>query len=180
MYKRKARSLDKKVHARYTYAWNWFSYHASQRLIAFRYFLLIIGAISLGYFKCLEMKLFWYSVFICFFGMMVCVAFFLLEIRNEELVNCGRHALDRLEEEMGLEIRKDDVDRRHLRESLQGTFYFRKKQNSKKSEELEKPEKIPKLIKDITKHKFWLRVIYLLAFLAFFALLVERIIKVLN
>lgn len=175
MSKGRAWGLDKKVDERYKYAWDWFSYHASQRLIAFRYFLLIIGAIALGYFKCLEMELFWHSVFICFFGMMVCVAFFLLEIRNDELVNCGRHALDKLEKEMGLQIRKDDVDRRHLRESLQGTFYFRKKQNSKKSEELEKPEKIPKLIKYITKHKFWLRVIYLLAFLAFFALLVEKL-----
>lgn len=34
----------------YKYAWDWFSYHAAQRLTTFRFFLIIIGVVVVGYF----------------------------------------------------------------------------------------------------------------------------------
>lgn len=69
MSKRKTWRLAKKIDERYKYAWDWFSYHAAQRLIAFRYFLLIIGAISLGYLKCHENEWFLLTLIVCCFGM---------------------------------------------------------------------------------------------------------------
>ncbi len=34
---------------RLTYAWNWFSYHAGQRLSAFNFFLVIVGVLTVGF-----------------------------------------------------------------------------------------------------------------------------------
>lgn len=85
----------------FTYAWNWFEYHASQRLIAFRFYLIIIGAVGWIFLRG-DLS----SIGILhgrFFGAALSVVslfFYLLEKRNNKLVNCGRFALDRLEKDM--------------------------------------------------------------------------------
>ncbi len=33
------------------YAWKWFEYHAGQRLVAFNFLLVLMGALSVGYYK---------------------------------------------------------------------------------------------------------------------------------
>jgi fatty acid desaturase len=137
---------DKKLELKYKYAWNWFQYHAQQRLTSFRYFLLIVGALFVGYQKSFEGgQPAVLRVFISSFGILISVAFYLLEIRNEELVNCGRDSLDTIEKEIGLTIREGDKDRTHLNNSLDclsNRIGYDK-------------------LKDITKHKTWFRVIYL-------------------
>jgi hypothetical protein len=79
------------------------------------------------------------------------VAFWLLEVRNEELVNCGRHALDDLEEKLGQRIRRDERERKYLSESL-GPISRRI------------PEKCRPIL---MKHRFWLRVIHLVTGIGF-------------
>lgn len=147
---------DKKLELQYKYAWDWFQYHAQQRLVAFRYFLIIVGALFVGYQKCLEEngqpKL---KLFICLFGFLFSFAFYFLEIRNEELVNCGRDSLDKIEKDIGLTIREDDENRKHLK----------------------KPWLLKKLMPEkwfnlITKHKFWFRVIYLISGFIFLYLII--------
>ena len=39
-------SIDEKAQ---NYAWNWFEYHAGQRLTSFNYFLILIGVVVVGY-----------------------------------------------------------------------------------------------------------------------------------
>ena len=98
----------------FTYAWNWFSYHAAQRLIAFRFYLIIIGAVGWLFFKegtavtYLDNPLLGVSLFV------VSLFFYLLEVRNNQLVNCGREALDELEKDLELlntpyAIRQKDI-----------------------------------------------------------------------
>lgn len=153
----------KEIDIEYKYAWDWFSYHAAQRLIAFRFFLIIIGAVSVGYSTCLANKFFWPSVIISSFGVFISVAFYFLEIRNEELVNCGRHALNKLEgreegekrEVIELKIRLDDYNREYLTESLD---WFSRKL-------------IPRILPaSLIKHRFWLRAIYGFTFVSFLVL----------
>ncbi len=139
----------------YKYAWDWFSYHAGQRLTTFRFFLIMIGVVIVGYFKCVE--LYWprFGIVMGSFGALIAVAFWLLEIRNEELVNCGRAALDQLEERMQLKIRKSDENRQCLERSLgivSRPLYCI----------------IPKGCRDkLVKHRFWLRMIHGVAFAGF-------------
>lgn len=133
------------------YAWDWFSYHAAQRLTTFRFFLIIIGVVIVGYFKCVELEWRGLGFLIGLFGVLISIAFWLLEIRNEELVNCGRHALDKLEESAGLTIRKDDKDRTYLEESLDPVS------------RLIPPSWRPRAV----KHRFWLRLIQLVTGIGF-------------
>jgi hypothetical protein len=139
----------------YKYAWDWFSYHAAQRLTTFRFFLILIGVVVIGYFKCVELHWPRFGIVMGSFGGLIAVAFWLLEIRNEELVNCGRAALDRLEEKMQLTVRKDDVERKHLKKSLgvlSGALYCI----------------IPESCGNkLVKHRFWLRSIHGVTFWGF-------------
>lgn len=142
------------------YAWDWFSYHAGQRLRAFHFFLIIIGVVVVGYLKCVDEKWQGFGFLIGLFGFFISIAFWILEIRNEELVNCARGALMKLEEQVGLTtIRKDDDARKHLKKSLDWFSWLLSRL-------------IParwrfKIGGTIVKHRFWLRLIYLVTGIAF-------------
>ena len=69
------------------YAWNWFEYHAAQRLTAFRYFLVFLGILLIGYNSGLEAQNVFFASAVGCVGAFVSLAFLALEIRNEELVN---------------------------------------------------------------------------------------------
>lgn len=151
----------KRVELALKYAWDWFNYHAAQRLTAFRAYLIILGVIALGYARFLEIGTTPARV-IGAFGALISVAFLLLDIRNTELVNCGRVALDTIEAEIGSAIREDDRKRRQLYGAL-GWL----------SQRLLRPlgvrenEPIPGILRELTLHQFWLRTILFLLFLAF-------------
>ena len=72
------------------YAWEWFKYHAQQRAQIFNYFLIITGALLYGLTSDTNGD---YNQIIAILGVVVSLAFYFLEKRNEELVNCGRDAL---------------------------------------------------------------------------------------
>ena len=85
----------------FEYAWKWFSYHAEQRLKAFHFFLIFIGVIVVGLSNCWGKSNLWVAgALIYLFGIISCILFWFLEIRNEELVNYGRDALKKIEEKM--------------------------------------------------------------------------------
>ncbi len=87
--------------------WKYFEFHADQRLRAFYYYLIIIGALAFAYYYCSTFNLpkdaeqiFNFRLFapyISIFAAMVSIGFFFLEVRNVELINTGR---DRLKGEL--------------------------------------------------------------------------------
>ncbi len=87
----------------------------------------------------------WFSIGIAACGGMMAIAFFLIELRNAELVNCGREWLERLELNLSMDIRARDRDRLH---------------KSRIATCLKLPE-------FSVKHFFWIRFIYIVAFVAF-------------
>ena len=80
------------------YAWEWFKFHADQRTKVFHFYLLTTGALLYGLISIYlagdkipkEPVIFILSIL----GVASSVAFYLLEKRNEELVNCGRQYLE--------------------------------------------------------------------------------------
>jgi hypothetical protein len=136
--------------------WNWFEFHADQRLRAFYYFLIIIGALSLGYIQCIQgcdqLKVL--SPFIGLLGLLVSYAFLHLEIRNVELVNIGREALRKFH---------------FLPAEIDGTKEPKENYASQKYNALNealRPEKLPFWLffvkESFIRHEFWLRFIYLI------------------
>src|SRR5262245_11862963 len=85
-----------------TYAWNWFNYHANQRLTAFHYFLIIVGFLVAGYIPCFEKNFYGLQVVLGFVGFLISIAFLALDARNEQLVNDGRDALRKLEQALSM------------------------------------------------------------------------------
>jgi len=80
------------------YAWNWFVYHAGQRITAFQIFLVFLGALAVGLSYSLEHGNFFLMSVVSLAAAFISVAFLILEIRNEKLVKVGRDALLKVEE----------------------------------------------------------------------------------
>jgi hypothetical protein len=80
------------------YSWKWFEYHAGQRLSAFRFFMVFLGAIAVALGQALKEGQFHMIALIAGpLGILISVAFLMLEFRNEALVQIGREALKSLE-----------------------------------------------------------------------------------
>jgi hypothetical protein len=82
----------------FDYGWKWFEYHAAQRMKAFDFFLIAISAIFVGYSTAVRSGSQIQAAAIATFGFVVVVAFFVLDCRNEDLVNIGRKALQNIED----------------------------------------------------------------------------------
>lgn len=123
------------------YAWKWFEFHADQRLRAFYYYLLIIGALAFGYLTAKQDCSQEIIPLLCSFGFVVSIAFLCIEIRNVELVNIGRFVLEG--EKIDVLVKEEDP-------------------NYTKALEKTLPHKGLLKIKNIFKHELWLRFIYVL------------------
>lgn len=102
----------------FDYAWNWFQYHAAQRLTAFNFFLIIVGLLLVAYAQAIDHGWVGVGVAVGALGALVAVGFSALDVRNEELVNCGRQALLLLEKESRLRLATESAARGQLQETL--------------------------------------------------------------
>ncbi|MFA4831577.1 MAG: hypothetical protein WC618_05460 [Patescibacteria group bacterium] len=144
--------------------WEWFEFHADQRLRAFYYFLIITGALAFGYIQCIggceQLKM--VSPFISGLGILVSIAFFCLEIRNVELVNIGRIALRRYKFEPVF----IDYSHREEDERIKELYDKQEIEELKRYKETALKDAIGKWqglywIERYLKHEYWLRLIYL-------------------
>src|SRR3989442_1504446 len=87
---------ERPASVRVSYALGWFTYHAGQRLTAFHFFLIVAPVLLLTYFRAIEIHSRTLGIIVAFLGCMITVAFWLLDIRNLELVNIGRNVLDQV------------------------------------------------------------------------------------
>jgi uncharacterized membrane protein YraQ (UPF0718 family) len=112
------------------YAWNWFSYHAGQRMIVFRFFFVIVGVTAVGYYQNLSQSpqlAFAFSLL----AVLLCILFWRLDLRSRELVEIGEHALLELEAELRAltSVKVSIVEQArsktsiHVRTSLRGCLY---------------------------------------------------------
>jgi hypothetical protein len=154
------------------YAWDWFSYHAAQRMTALNYFFVTVGIFAVAYSKCVENKWTGFGCLVGVLGALSSVAFWFLDVRNEELVNCGRDALRSVEMQLKVTPRQHDHDRTFLTTStgwLSGSilsilrvFLPESRKNVVGSSGRRKF-----WAGDVFAHRFWLRTLQSLAFAAF-------------
>lgn len=120
------------------YAWKWFEYHAGQRLTGFRFFLILLGALVLGCTTELKEENILIARLVAGFGVIITLAFLILEIRNTELVNIGQNSLRKFE----AEAQPNDLSDKRLVGSANRLLFMR--------------------------HKFWFRLIYGMCMAGFF------------
>jgi hypothetical protein len=100
-----------RIEARITYAWNWFEYHASQRLQAFNFFLVIVAVLTSGYFTALDRDNAIMQIVVGIAGSVISYGFLALDFRNAQLVGDARHALRNLERALAMDIHRCDYSR---------------------------------------------------------------------
>jgi hypothetical protein len=96
-----------KLDTQTTYAWNWFAYHAGQRLTAFNFFLVIVGVLTVGYGQAVENRWEGVGIAVGLLGAVVGVGFLVLDVRNKDLVDAGTNALVGLETDLDVHIVTD-------------------------------------------------------------------------
>jgi hypothetical protein len=135
----------------FQYAWNWFSYHASQRLTAFNFFLVLLGAILVGYSQAASHDVKVLGAALGLFGALVSAAFWVMDVRNTELVQCGRAALDQLEDSpvLHVRIRHSDGSRVYLKDVIYGPVTGRMFAAADNG--------FPQFTSRVFTHSFWLR-----------------------
>ena len=142
------------------YAWDWFHYHASQRLTAFRFYLIIVAAILAGYINSFDNELYPFSSVLALIGAIVSFVFLQLDRRNEELVNHGRDLLDELEQEIHVFLRRrDDVKTKEEAERLAGGNFKPQQEKAWEREPISK----------IAKHRKMFRFLQILLLILFLA-----------
>ncbi len=156
---------DDRERIEFDYAWGWFQYHASQRLTAFNFFLVIVGFLLVGYAQAVDHRWVLFGVVLGIFGAIVALAFLVLDIRNEELVLLGRDALQGLEKREGMVFSLADPE---PRSTLSEAIAVKRKKEQAENREGEQAEKESKAAL-VVKHKVWLRLIIFLAGVGFSA-----------
>jgi len=81
------------------YAWDWWEFHGRQRMSMFNYFLLVTGVLVNGYLVALKESLYAAAVAICLFGMLQCLSFLMIDIRNRTMLYFAADVLEWLEKD---------------------------------------------------------------------------------
>lgn len=91
------------------HAWDWFKYHADQRLMLIRYYLIMVGALGGGYLAALKDGLYAISIVVAIFGAVVSVLFERLDQRVSDLVKVGEAAMAKEEEALARRTGYDEI-----------------------------------------------------------------------
>ena len=109
-----------KEQAEFDYAWNWFQYHASQRLTGFNFFLVLTGFLLVAYGQAVANDWRPVGVAVGLMGALVGIGFYALDVRNTEIVNGGCLALERIETFLEVKVASQSENRTNLRDALGG------------------------------------------------------------
>lgn len=147
------------------FAWDWFQYHAGQRLTAFNFFLILTSAAIVGYANAVASHSAGLGAAVALIGAIVALGFLAMDVRNAELVEYGRRALDKLEEDLPrLEIRSGDRGRKELQAALSGS-----RLEKWLYDWANKGQHRQTWFRTVLTHSFWLRLIMAIIGLAFLA-----------
>lgn len=105
---------DAKQKEELDYAWNWFQYHASQRLTGFNFFLVLTGFLLVAYGQAVAHDWRPVGIAIGLLGTLVGTGFYALDVRNTEIVTGGSHALERIETSLEVKVATESNKRANL------------------------------------------------------------------
>ncbi len=94
---RTGRSGNEQSKAELDYAWAWFHHSASQRLITFNFFLVIVGLLLVAYAQTVEHEWRLFGLCLGLVGMIVSIGFLAIDFRNEMFVKRSIGALRQME-----------------------------------------------------------------------------------
>lgn len=83
--------------ARSQLAWNWFEYHARQRMTMFNNFLIITGILINAYALGVKDGFYGMAALVALLGFLQALCFFMIDVRSRHLIRYGEDVLEKLE-----------------------------------------------------------------------------------
>ncbi|MBO0356019.1 hypothetical protein J0656_18520 [Muricauda ruestringensis] len=149
-------SDETKLKMKMDYAWNWFKLHAEQRMKLFNYFLITTGILFTAFIQSVHYEIWSLALFVCVMGIFESIAYIVFDWRNRKLISYAADVLHKIEDDYL--FNEDDIDEKQPLGMLRTDAFFRMRQGQTGWH----PERL-------TKMKWWMRILYFLAFLAFVA-----------
>lgn len=81
-------------------AWNWFEFHARQRMTMFYNFLIVTGILVNGYAVATKESFHSMAAFVSLFGSIQAVCFCVIDVRSRQLIRYGEDVLEKLERDV--------------------------------------------------------------------------------
>lgn len=103
-------STDGFLQAAFDHSWNWFEYHANQRMTMIRFYLIVEGAVAAGVGYVWSRHEFLFSILLSFFGIIASVCFSRLDLRVAHLVKFGEAALKEQQEQLAVALNRPDLE----------------------------------------------------------------------
>ena len=82
----------------YEHGWSWFAYHAGQRMVVFRFFFVLVGGLSVGFYQTLP-KSPAIALGFSLLALVLTALFWRLDLRTQELIKIGEEFLEEIEAE---------------------------------------------------------------------------------
>lgn len=92
------------------HAWDWFKYHAEQRMTMIRFSMAVIGATGAAVGYLIKQRQDFFSVLVSLFGAIVSYCLLRIDRRTADLVKIGEEALRVEERRLGLHAANDHLD----------------------------------------------------------------------
>lgn len=159
------RELDDRVKLQFDYAWKWFESHQKQRMVMFYYYCIIVGILANALVFSYKESYFSIRLPIGVMGIFTSLAFFFFDIRNRGLAKAGENILEKLENEVIFS--KEFVDDKG---NKMGPLSVDRRKGMREDQKFS----IKRLF---LKHKYWIRIMYVIVALCFFAVVINSIIN---
>jgi hypothetical protein len=92
------------------HAWNWFKYHAEQRIAMFKFYIVVVGAVAVGLGSLLEKKELLLGATLSIFLAIISFCFLRIDQRTSDLIKLGERALLSEQKRLAIMTQNDDFN----------------------------------------------------------------------
>lgn len=157
------RKIDDRDKLQFDYAWKWFESHQRQRMIMFYYYCIIVGVLANALVASYKGCYSGLRLPIGVMGTITSLAFLFFEIRNRGMCTVAEDILEKLENEVIFPPEFLDKTGNKM-----GPLSVDRKIGMREDQKLS--------IKHVfLKHKYWIRMMYVIVALCFFAVAIKEI-----
>lgn len=159
------REIDERDKLQFDYAWKWFESHQRQRMVMFYYYCIIVGILANALVFSYKESYFSIRLPIGVIGIFTSLAFFFFDIRNRGMCTVAENILEKLENEVIFPPEFTD-ENSNKRGPLSVDREIGMREDQKFS-----------IKRMFFKHKYWIRMMYVIVALFFFVVVIKAIVN---
>jgi hypothetical protein len=91
------------------YAWNWFQYHAGQRMNVFRFYFVVLAVLGAGYLKALDSSTPIAALIFAGISIALSFLFYRADVRSQDLIKISERYLKRSERDLSARIGRSEI-----------------------------------------------------------------------